>query len=61
MPAGAERFEVLRQAEEILITQDQAIIPFYFYVTKNMINLDQWEGWYSNTLDIHPYVGLKRK
>lgn len=61
MPAGAERFEVLRQAEEILITQDQAIIPFYFYVTKNMIDLNKWDGWYTNTLDIHPYVGLKAK
>ena len=61
MPAGEERMNVLKQAEEILITQDQAIIPFYFYVTKNMIDLEKWDGWYSNTLDIHPYVGLKSK
>ena len=61
MPAGEERMAVLKQAEEILITQDQAIIPFYFYVTQNMIDLNTWEGWYANTLDIHPYVGLKRK
>ena len=61
MPAGAERFEVLRQAEEILITQDQAVIPFYIYVTQNMIDLEKWDGWYTNTLDIHPYVGIKRK
>lgn len=61
MPAGEERFEVLRQAEELVVTRDQAIIPFYFYVSKNMIDLDVWDGWYTNTLDIHPYVGLKRK
>lgn len=61
MPAGAERMSVLKQAEEILITRDQAVIPFYFYVTQNLIDLDKWDGWYTNTLDIHPYVGLKRK
>ena len=61
MPASAERFEVLRQAEEILITQDQAVIPFYIYVTQNMIDLEKWDGWYTNTLDIHPYVGVKKK
>ena len=61
MPAGKERLDVLRQAEDILITRDQALIPFYYYVSQNLIDLDEWEGWYPNTLDIHPYVGLKKK
>lgn len=61
MPAGQERLDVLKQAEEILMTQDQALIPFYYYVSQNLIDLDKWDGWYANTLDIHPYIGLKQK
>ncbi|WP_191015886.1 peptide ABC transporter substrate-binding protein [Treponema zioleckii] len=61
MPAGAERDDVLRRAEEILITRDQALLPVYYYVTHNLIDLDKWEGWYTNILDVHPYVGLKAR
>ncbi len=61
MNAGAERNKVLFDAETELITNDQALLPFYYYVSQNMIDLDKWDGWYSNTLDIHPYIGLKRK
>lgn len=61
MPAGEARMKVLMQAEEILMTQDQCLIPFYYYVSQNMIDLTKWDGWYTNTLDIHPYVGLKAK
>ncbi len=61
MQAGKERDDVLNQAEEILITQDQAFIPFYYYVSQNLIDLDKWDGWYTNILDIHPYVGLKAR
>ena len=61
MPGGAERDEVLHQAEEIAVTRDQAIIPIYYYVSQSLIDLDIWEGWYANPQDIHPYVGLKRK
>ena len=61
MPAGADRFRVLNQAEELAITQEQAVIPVYWYVTQNMINLDVCEGWYSNSMDIHPFTGVRRK
>jgi len=61
MPGGAARNAIMRQAEDIAITQDQALIPLYWYVSQNMIDLTKWDGWYSNPLDIHPYVGLKRK
>ena len=54
MPAGEERFNVLKQAEDILINQDQAIIPLYVYVSQNLIDLDKWGGWYPNTMDYHP-------
>ena len=61
MSAGPERNRVLRQAEELAINQEQAVIPIYWYVTQNMINLDVWEGWYSNPLDVHPFTGVRRK
>ncbi len=59
MSSGAKRNAVLNQAEEILITQDQALLPLYWYSYTNLIDLDKWQGWYTNILDIHPYVGLK--
>jgi oligopeptide transport system substrate-binding protein len=61
MPAGQARLDVLMQAESIMISQDQGMIPFYYYVSQNMIDLSKWDGWYTNTLDIHPWVGIKRK
>jgi len=61
MPGGAERNAVMRQAEDISITQEQGLIPIYWYVSQNMIDLTKWDGWFSNPLDVHPYVGLKRK
>lgn len=54
MAAGEERFNVLKQAENILINQDQAIIPLYVYVSQNMIDTSKWGGWYPNTMDYHP-------
>ena len=53
MKPGPERESVLQQAEIRLITKDQAIIPFYYYVSQDMINLEKWEGWYSNPLGMH--------
>jgi oligopeptide transport system substrate-binding protein len=61
LPDGAERSRLLHQAGEIAITQEQAVIPVYFYVNQNMINLDIWDGWYANPMDTHPYVGMRRK
>lgn len=54
MAAGPKRMEVFQEAEKILIEQDQAIMPIYWYTTLNMIDVKKWEGWYSNVLDIHP-------
>ncbi len=54
MEAGPERFEVLLTAEDILINEDQAIIPFYYYVSQNLIDLNKWGGWHTNTMDYHP-------
>jgi len=49
-----ERMATLQKAEKILIEKDQSIIPFYHYVSKNMIDVNKWGGWYTNTLDLHP-------
>ena len=54
MEAGPDRFEVLLTAEDILINEDQAILPFYYYVSQNMIDTNKWGGWYPNTMDYHP-------
>lgn len=60
MPGGADRMQVLQDAERILMEQDQAVLPIYFYVSQHLIDTETWAGWYPNGLDQHPYVGLKR-
>lgn len=54
MPAGEERFATLKEAENIFINEDQGIIPFYTYVSTNMIDTTKWGGWHTNTMDYHP-------
>ena len=61
MPDGPARNAIMRQAEDIAITQDQCMIPIYYYVSFNLIDLNKWEGWYTNPLNTQPYVGIKRK
>jgi len=47
------RYELLQQAEQILMTE-MPIIPLYFYRTKHLVN-PSVQGWDPNILDIHPY------
>ncbi len=54
MEAGEDRMEVLKTAEDIFINEEQGIIPFYYYVSQNMIDTNKWGGWHSNTMDYHP-------
>jgi oligopeptide transport system substrate-binding protein len=54
MPAGEDRFDVLRQAEQLFIEEDMGVMPIYYYVNKDMIDLDKWSGWYSNIMGWHP-------
>lgn len=61
MAAGQDRMEVLKTAEDILINEDQAIIPFYYYVSQNIIDTNKWGGWYSNTMDYHPTKNIYLK
>jgi oligopeptide transport system substrate-binding protein len=61
MPAGEDRFGVLKTAEDIMINQDMGIMPFYYYVAINMIDTDKWGGWYPNTMDYHPVKDIYLK
>jgi oligopeptide transport system substrate-binding protein len=56
-----ERMGVLKTAEDIMINEDQAIVPFYYYITVNMIDTDVWGGWYTNTMDYHPLKTIYKK
>lgn len=58
---GAERMKVLGDAEKVLIDEDMAIMPVYFYVTQNMIDLTKWEGWYPNPMNQHPWKYIRPK
>jgi oligopeptide transport system substrate-binding protein len=60
---GAARFKSLMEAENVLIMDDYAVLPIYFYVTQNMIDLTKWDGWYPNPMNVHPwkFVGPKKK
>jgi hypothetical protein len=40
-------------AEDIMINEDQALMPLYYYVTINMIDTNKWGGWHNNTMDYH--------
>ncbi len=53
MQAGEARLNTLEQAEKLLINQDQALIPLNYFPNINMIDLDEWGGWYSCVLDWH--------
>ena len=51
-PNPRSRFEVLRQAEEILL-KELPIVPIYFYVSKNLIQ-PRVRGMSTNLRDVHP-------
>lgn len=61
LPAGAARNKVFYDAEKILVEDDLPIMPFYFYVTQNLIDLSKWGGWSSNPLDIHVWKFVYKK
>ena len=55
MPGGAARYETLKKAEEILIDQDQGMLPVYYYVNIDLIDTEKWGGWFPTTLGWHPW------
>ena len=60
MKGGAERFQVLHDAEAVFLEEDQGILPMYSYVSQNLIDTTKWEGWYVNPQNINPYVGIRK-
>jgi oligopeptide transport system substrate-binding protein len=54
MADGPERKGVLADAEKIFITEDMGVMPIYYYVTINMIDMNKWGGFHHNVLDTHP-------
>ena len=53
MKPGVERMDILHKAETILVSKDQAVIPFYHYVSQDIIDLTKWSGWYPNVSGVH--------
>ncbi|HWP68782.1 MAG TPA: peptide ABC transporter substrate-binding protein, partial [Rectinemataceae bacterium] len=52
--SGDARMKMLMDAEKLLMTQDQAIIPLYNYVSQDMVDTSKWGGWYANPIGYHP-------
>jgi len=52
--SGEDRMDVLREAEYILIEEDAALMPLYYYTTNNLVDMNKWGGWHPNTMDYHP-------
>lgn len=52
--SGDARMKMLMEAEKLLMTQDQAIIPLYHYVNQDMVDTSKWGGWYANPIGYHP-------
>ena len=61
MDGGSARNKVMEQAEQILITEDQAVAPWFFYVNKSLVNQSKWGGIYANSMDIHPTKWFDKK
>ncbi len=61
LAGGPARMKTFQDAEQLLIDQDMAVLPLYFYVSQNMVSMSKWGGWYPNVLDVHPLKGIFKK
>ncbi len=57
----AKRFDILRQAEELLVVQQVPICPLYYYVGIQLYDPAKWGGIEPNVLDEHPLKSMYRK
>ena len=57
----AERFEILRAAEKILVCEEMPICPLYFYVGIQLYDAEKLGGISGNVLDEHPLKSMFRK
>ncbi len=60
MPAGDARNAVLMAAEKIF-AEDQAMLPLYWYVDLDMIDLTKWDGWSGNPQGVHHWKFISKK
>jgi len=56
--SGKERYETLGRAEELLL-QRGVVLPISHSPAINLIDIEDIEGWYPNTLDIHPFKYIR--
>ncbi len=59
LPYGEERFKQLARAESILVREDMGAIPVFFRASANLIDTEKWDGWYTNSLDLHPFSSIR--
>ncbi|MFP3960547.1 MAG: peptide ABC transporter substrate-binding protein [Spirochaetaceae bacterium] len=55
---GNRRFQTLAESEQRLL-DSAVVLPVSHTPAINLIDLNRVEGWYSNSLDIHPYKYLE--
>jgi len=59
--SGEARMKSFAGAERILIDEDAAVLPLYWYPGQNLIDLGRWGGCYPNSLDLHPWKFVSPK
>ena len=59
--SGDARMKLLETAEKTLLTQDQGLIPLYFYSNQDMVDTSKWGGWYANPIGYHPPKFIYKK
>ena len=57
----AKRFEILRQAEDLLVQKSIPVCPIYYYVGIQLYNAEKLGGIQANVLDEHPLKKIYRK
>ncbi len=54
-----ERYKLLAEAEEKLLTDDVVVLPLAHTLSVNFIDREKIGGWYPNLLDVHPFKYLR--
>jgi oligopeptide transport system substrate-binding protein len=57
----AARFDILREAEKILVCEQMPVCPLYFYVGIQLYDAEKLGGIAGNILDEHPLKAMFRK
>jgi len=60
MEEGEARFEILAEAEQLLLDRG-TVLPISYNPAINVLDTDEIEGWYLNVMDIHPFKYFRFK